>query len=138
MANTVMPAKNISVVLTAGVPATSASVPSYTSVFSLGQVNQAEAYIQFTVGSLTNCSFEFQFSPDNLNWYTKPVLDIGGGSVASNYFQIPATKASIVMTQSQNIVVDLPSAYQYGRIAVFGSGTTTNSSVAISIGSGAV
>jgi hypothetical protein len=138
MANTVMPAKNFAVVLTATTPSTSASSPTLTDAFALGQSNQSEAYIQFTIGSLTNCSFEFQVSQDKTNWYSKPVLNVGGGSVSGAYYQIPTTKASLVMTQSQNVVIDIPAAYQWGRFAIFGSGTTTSSSVTVSVGSGAV
>lgn len=140
MANTVMPAKNYEIVLASTVPSTNPASPTISNTFSLGAVNQAEAYIKFVLGSLTNCLFDFQFSsaPDSDDWYSKTLLDITGGTVAGGYYDISVTKAGLVMTQSQNVVIDLPVAYQKGRIVVFGSGTATGSSVQIAVGSGAV
>ncbi len=138
MANTVSPAKNLSVVLAAGVVSTNAAAPTFSTAVATGQANQTAAYVDFTLGSLTQCSLIFQASPDNVNWYTKPILDFASGAAASGYYQIPTTASSIKMTQTQSIVIDIPSCYQYVRFGAYCATTTTGSSLAISIGSGAV
>ena len=110
MADTVSPAKNFETLTgLSGTISQTASAPTFSSSIKTGQVNQTAAYVSFTLGSLTNLNLVFQASYDNISFFTKPLLDFGTGAVSSGYFQIPVTAASMVMTQSQNIVIDIPS-----------------------------
>jgi hypothetical protein len=139
MADTVSPAKNFETLTgLSGSLSQTAATPTFSSAVKTGQVNQTAAYVSFVLGSLTNANLVFQASYDNVSWFTKPLLDFATGSVSSGYYQVPVTSASMLMTQSQNIVIDIPSCYQYVRFGVFTSGTTTASSLAIAVGSGAI
>lgn len=139
MADTVSPAKNIELLTGLnGTLSQTPSAPTFSSAVRTGQVNQTAAYVSFVLGSLTNLNLVFQASYDQVSWFTKPLLDFSSGAITSGYFQIPTTAASMVMTQSQNIVIDIPSCYQYVRFGAFTSGTATGSSLTITVGSGAV
>lgn len=75
--------------------------------------------VDFTVGSLTNCTFRFYASVDGANF---DLIYIGG------------TSSSIVLTADGDLCVVLPPlvGYKYFRVSAQGNGTVTNSSAAFS------
>lgn len=73
--------------------------------------------IDFTLGSLTNCTFRFYGSVDGTNWDR---LFVGG------------TASNVVLTASDDIAVLLSApGYKFFRASAQGSGTTTSSSATI-------
>lgn len=134
---TVTPAKNYAVVFPAQIVSTSG--PVFSDAVKCGQVNQNAIYVSFTKGNLDGGGIAIQVSYDGENWFFKPVLDIAAGSGGGDFYLIPVSPSALLMESSQDIVVDVPSCYQYLRVAIFGQGAdNTGSSMTISIGSGSI
>lgn len=138
MAFTVVPAKNIETLTGLGSISTNVAAPTFSGAVKTGQVNQTAAYVTFTLGSLTSLNLIFQASYDNVSWFTRPLLDFSSGSITSGYFVTPTTPAAFQMIASQALVFDVPSCYQFVRFGAYCAGSTTGSSLAITLGGGAV
>lgn len=78
--------------------------------------------VAFTLGMLTNVTLRFYASVDGVNW------DAVAAPVAA-----PAAMAA-VLTASANLAVPLPAlpGYKFVRVSAQGSGTVTNSLLALS------
>jgi hypothetical protein len=75
--------------------------------------------IDFTVGSLTNCTFRYFVSMDGTTYY--PIETTGGG-VVSHVLTADGTKV---------VTIDAP-GWKWFRVSAQGSGTVTNSLAALS------
>lgn len=139
MASTVIPGKDFSALTgLSGTLSQTTTAPTYSNSVTTGNVNQTAAYVSFVLGSLTNLNLVFEVSPDGISWFNKPLFNFAGGAITAAYYQIPVTASSMTFTQSQNVVLDIPSCYPYVRFGAFTSGTAAGSSLSISLGAGAV
>lgn len=82
-------------------------------------------YIDFTIGSLTDCQLKVEFSHDNSNWFQETFSSISGGvdTMSLGVHKLTATgKYILILTNvaAQNI-----------RISAIGTGTVTSSSLKI-------
>ena len=90
------------------------------SSVSVEHFDKASLLIAFTKGSLTSCEIQIQFSPDNSTWYTETDAAYSGHSVIEHVF-----------TDSGNYVLGIDLADKYVRVRAKGTGTVTDSSLAV-------
>jgi hypothetical protein len=86
--------------------------------------NQLQLYIDFTIGSLTSAEIKIEFSSDNSTWYQEAFGAISGGidTLSLGEHTIGATGKYRIST---------PIKDRYIRVSVKGTGTVTDSSLAI-------
>ena len=89
--------------------------------------NQIILYIAFTIGSLTSAEVKVEFSSDNTNWYQEASqVSAGGGTFTQN----PVVHK---YTASGNKRLPIPVADRYVRVSCKGTGTVTDSLMAVEI-----
>ena len=81
--------------------------------------------LQVTLGSLTSAELRIEFSPDNTTWFQE-VID-----AANSLSQFTTSQGDRTFTASGNYRVAIPIADNFIRIAVKGTGTTTDSSCTV-------
>ena len=102
-----------------------------TVVEQVHEQNQAALYVSFTIGSLTTAEIKVDFSPDNSTWYQETFQSVSSGTATETLgeHQIDATG---------NYRIMIPIKDRYIRVSAKGTGTVTNSLMAISLIQGEV
>lgn len=92
------------------------------NVFDLNNAHESRVSvaIDFTVGSLTNCTFRYYVSKDGVTYYP---LETAAGGVVSHVPTVDTTKA---------VLID-GCGWKFLKVSAQGSGTLTNSLAALSI-----
>ena len=86
--------------------------------------NQLELEVEFTLGSLTSAEIKIEFSDNNTTFYQQAFSAISG-SVNS------LTLGVNTLIASGNYLLSLPISSKYIKISSHGTGTVTNSLLAI-------
>lgn len=91
--------------------------------------NQLMLDLTIVKGSLTSIEVKVEFSPDNINWYQEGVeeIDEGIATLRPLVHSIPAAD----LATSQKIRLPIRINDRYIKVSVKGTGTVTDSSVAI-------
>lgn len=97
------------------------------SVREIRACNQLLLYVSFTIGSLTSAELKVEFSSDNTNWYQETSQVSAGGGI---FTQNPAVRK---FTASGNKRIPIPVTDRYIRVSVKGTGTVTNSLMAVEL-----
>lgn len=86
--------------------------------------NQLNLLVSFTIGSLTTCEIKIEYSHDGSNYYQETFEAISGGtsSMSLGAYQLSATG---------NYVISVPIKSSYIKVSAKGTGTVTNSLLAI-------
>jgi len=87
--------------------------------------NQLMLYVDVTLGSLTSVELRVEFSDDGSTYFQEVEETIASGSATANTLEH-------AMTASENYRFAIPIQDRYIRVAVKGTGTVTNSLVAVS------
>ena len=103
-----------------------------TSIISVGGNTQGTLYIDFTLGSLTNCSIKvygsYVGSPTSSNWFQE-TQEVDTAGVATLY------PYSILMTGNTKVAWHFPiGAYRALKITATGSGTQTGGILNLHLG----
>ncbi len=91
------------------------SVPSY---------NQMVLYVSFTIGSLTNGKIKVEFSHDGTTYYQETYSNVSAGVSTESL-------GDHTMAGTGNYRIPVPIKDNYVRISAIGTGTVTNSLMAI-------
>lgn len=86
--------------------------------------NQLNVLVDFTIGSLTSAEIKLEFSDDGINFYQETFSSISAGTDT-----VTLGEHKIAATGKYSINVEFKSSYV--RISAKGTGTTTNSLMAI-------
>ena len=86
--------------------------------------NQLIVCLDFTIGSLTSCEVKVEFSDDDSDYYQETFSNISSGtdSLSLGIHQ---------MTATGKYTIAIPAKYRFIKVSAKGTGTTTNSSLAI-------
>lgn len=87
--------------------------------------NQLVIYIAFTIGSLNDGRIKVEFSPDNTTWYQETEAATLTAGVLADTNVVHAYAAA------GNYRISVPIKDRYIRISAIGTGTVTDSSMAI-------
>jgi len=93
--------------------------------------NQAVILVSFTKGSLTTAEIKVDFSPDNSTWYQETFQSVTGGTATE-------TLGEHQIGASGNYRILIPIKDRYIRVSTKGTGTVTNSLMAIDLIQGEV
>lgn len=86
--------------------------------------NQLILYVDFTLGSLTSVSLKIEFSPDGDNYYQESL-----GTILAN--DITEAGVTHTLTATGKVAIALPIKCSYIKVSAIGTGTVTNSLLAI-------
>lgn len=86
--------------------------------------NKAVVLADFTKGSLTTAEIKIEFSPDNSNWYQEVASSTTGGTITD-------TLAEHQIEATGKYRLPIMIADRYMRVSVKGTGTVTDSSMAV-------
>lgn len=99
--------------------------------YRVQEYNQMVLLVDFTIGSLTSASIKVETSPDNSAWYQESF-----GSISAGTDTITLGVHTIAATGKYRIPIAIKD--RYIRVSVIGTGTVTNSLMAIDIVTGNV
>lgn len=102
-----------------------------TAIDTQGDYNQAVINVAFTIGSLTTAEIKVEFSNDGTTYYQETN---GAGSGAT----VTETLAAHQISAAGNYRIPVPILDRYIKISVKGTGTMTNSLMAVSLNLGRV
>lgn len=92
-----------------------------------GEYNQAVVYLDFTVGSLTTAEFKFEFSNDNVTYFQETNASVSAGVTTETLASHQVGNAS------GKFRIPVPMIERYLKVSVKGTGTMTNSLMAVSV-----
>ena len=90
-------------------------------------VNQLVLYVDFTIGSLTSAEMKIEFSNDDSSWFQE-ASQVSGGS---GLFTLNPLVRKFDATGKKRIAI--PVTDRYVRVSVKGTGTVTDSLMAIEL-----
>lgn len=102
-----------------------------------GKYNQLMIYISNTKGSLTSTEFKVEFSPDATNYYQESVQTLSGGTATEREVEHTIVAAN-QSAAAQLYRFAIPICDRYIKISVKGTGTLTNSLIAVDVVLGVV
>ena len=88
--------------------------------------NQIVLYVAFTLGSLTSAELKVEFSDDDTTYYQETVSSISGGTSTDSLL-------THTYTASGNYRIPIPLVDRFIKVSVKGTGTTTDSLMALDI-----
>lgn len=88
-------------------------------------LNQLVVLLQFTIGSLTSMEMKVEFSNDNSTYYQETI------DAPNSLSQYTSSVGERTFTATGNYSIAIPVAYNFIKISVKGTGTTTDSSCTV-------
>ncbi len=101
----------------------------FSGLQNLWENNQLILFVDFTKGSLTSASIQVEFSQDGTNWYLETFDSIG--TPASSLVTITESAITRTFLATGKYRVAIKVMDNYMRISSIGTGTVTNSLLAI-------
>jgi len=90
----------------------------------VAEYNQLAIYFYYTKGSLTSAQVKVESSIDGTNYVTETNVAISGATITMN-------KGEYTTTEDGNFKITMPMSAKFIKVSVKGTGTTTNSLMAV-------